>query len=226
MQYVLPKLNLMASSTSYLKLVLKGEVIEREEAFEMPDGSIVKIDTTKKIVIPSKKNQQRIGMHKKTNADTGEITLKPVLLDSVQHQKWHKENLKVFREWKDKIELEHGIRLPIVRAKLKILFFFPNSMRRDLGNKGETIYDMLSEKHGVGIIADDEFKVMNDIHLKGWVKRDKPRTEIYLTIIPPDSKEYEWDLTDPSWFVKQKARKITLQKLRRMKRRIENSNDQ
>ena len=213
----------MASSTSYLKLVLKGEIVELEEAYQMADGTIIKIDKKKTIVVPSKKNQQVITINQKINEDTGVQTLTPVLLSSAQHQRWHKENLKVFRDWKTKIELDHGVRIPIVRCKLKILFYFPDSKDRDLGNKAETIYDMLAEKHGVGIIADDKFKVLNPITLKGWVKRDKPRTEIYLSVIEPDSPEYEWDLTDPQWYADQKARRTQLQKIRRDKKRQQDS---
>jgi hypothetical protein len=208
----------MSASKSYLKLIIPGEVVEREEAFQMEDGTILKIDTKKKIVVPSKKNQQVISINQKTDAVTGVQTLTPVLLDSAQHQRWHKAHLKIFRAWKSRIG-DKGIRLPIVRCKIKIKFYFPDSKRRDLGNKAETIYDMLSPKTGVGIIFDDEFKVLGPIEIMGWVKRDEPRTEIYLTILEPGHPEYEWDLTDPSWAKTQKTRKTQLQKVRRLKKR-------
>lgn len=210
----------MAANNSFLKLVIPGEVVEREMAYQMEDGTIVRIDTTKKVVVPSKKNQQVISIHQKTNAETGAQTLTPVLLDSAQHQQWFKKHVKIFRAWKSKIG-DKGIRLPIVRCKIKILFYFPSSHRRDLGNKAETIYDMLAVKTGVGIIEDDEFKVLGPIEIKGWVKRDDPRTEIYLTILEPGHPEYEWDKTDPTWYDQQKERKVKLQKVRRFKKRQE-----
>lgn len=200
------------AKTNYLKLILKGEVVERERAFEMPDGTILRVEDTKKIVVPSKKNQQIITLRTSTNATTGKETIKPVLLDSLQHQRWHSENKAVFLEWKDRIEFHHQVRIPIVRAKLKILFYFPTGHDRDLGNKAETIYDMLRD---TGIIIDDSFKVLKPIYLDGWVMRDKPRTEIYLTPIDPQSPDYEWDLTAASYFDKQKKRRNTLQKVRR-----------
>src|ERR1700761_621411 len=194
-----------------LKLVLKGEIPEPDEVYEI-NGEVFRFENSRKIVVPSKKNQQAIDIVPKKNIDTGEVTYVPVPHPSAQHQKWTKEHTKIFRQWKRHIITNHGIRTPIYRAKLKILFYFPDSKDRDLGNKAETIYDIMRD---TGIIIDDKFKCLKPITLDGWTQRDKPRTEIYLTLIEPDSPEYGWDLTDPEWHKQRAARVLLRQRYRR-----------
>jgi len=198
-----------------LKLILPGEVQEDPIEFLMPDGSIVRFDKTRKVMVPSKKNQQEIKIFKKGVGENQVLT--PVLLASAQHQKWHKEHLSVFKKWKSSIE-DKGIRIPVVRAKIKILFYFPTSADRDLGNKAETIYDMLED---AGIIASDSFKVLKPIEIDGFVQKDKPRTEIYLTLIEPDSPEYSWDKTPESYYEAKRERKRDMDRTRSQIKRAE-----
>lgn len=206
-------------SSGRLKLVLRGEVPEPDEIFEI-NGETFIFKNTRKIVVPSKKNQQAIDIVPKTNLDTGEVTYVPVPHPSAQHQKWTKEHTPIFYAWKRRM-IAQGVDIPIMRAKLKILFYFPDSKDRDLGNKAETIYDIMRD---TGIIADDKFKVLKPITLDGWTQRDKPRTEIYLTLIEPDSPEYAWDITDPAWH-RRAAERLTLrQKVRRLLRRLSPTN--
>jgi len=172
-----------------LRLVLKGEVVEREVAYELPDGSIVELADLVKLVVPSKKNQQRMAVNK--------TTLKAVPIPSLQHEKWEKDNMKVFQEFANQAILKHNVSLPIARCKVSVYFYFPDSRDRDLSNKFETLADIMVRS---GIILDDKFKVMKPVFLDGWVQRDKPRTEIFITIITGDMKEYEWDLTPPEYF--------------------------
>lgn len=200
-----------------LKLVLRGEVPEPAEIYEIA-GEVFRFENSRKIVVPSKKNQQVISINE-TVHDDGTRKLTPVLLPSKQHQDWHKEHLPIFRHWKNHMITNHGVRIPIVRAKLKILFYFPDSKDRDLGNKAETIYDIMRD---TGIIADDQFKVLKPITLDGWTQRDKPRTEIYLTLVEPDSPEYDWDLTNPAWHQAAKERLAQRQRCRRLLKRQSN----
>lgn len=195
-----------------LKLVLKGEIEEKEIEITLDDGSFFCFTKKKKIIVPSKKGNQIVGFNSQTQT--------PFLTSSRKFKEWHSQHLDVFKKWRDKIELENLVRIPIVRAKLKIIFYFPNTIRRDLGNKAETIYDMLTD---AGIIADDNFMVLNPITLLGYVKRDNPRTEVYLTIMEPNSPEYEYDLTDPSWEVERKQRILDRQRFRRKLKRQLNS---
>lgn len=198
-----------------LKLVLPGEVPAADEVYQVA-GETFRFKNSRKIVVPSKKNQQAIDVVPKKDPLTGDITYVPVPHPSAQHQKWTKEHLPIFYRWKRHILDNHGVDVPIARAKLKILFYFPDSKDRDLGNKAETIYDIMRD---TGIIIDDKFKCLKPITLDGWTQRDKPRTEIYLTLIHPDSPEYEWDLTDASWYEARDARILQRLRLRRLQKR-------
>lgn len=202
-----------------LKLVLRGEVPEPDEVYVI-NGETIVFENSRKIVVPSKKNQQAIDIVPKTNLDTGEVTYVPVPHPSAQHQKWTKEHTPIFYAWKRRL-FAQGVSLPIMRAKLKILFYFPDSKDRDLGNKAETIYDILRD---TGIIIDDKFKCLKPITLDGWTQRDKPRTEIYLTILEPDSPEYGWDITDPTWHKKAADRLTLRQRVRRILNRLSSQN--
>lgn len=194
-----------------LKLVLKGEVPEPDEVHYIA-GEIFTFEHTRKIVVPSKKNQQEIRIIKKIDDDGSEKHL-PVVQPSAQYQRWYKEHQSVFYSWKRHIIENHGVRCPIMRAKLKILFYFPDSKDRDLGNKAETLYDMLKD---TGIIIDDKFKCLKPITLDGWTQRDNPRTELYLTLIEPDSPEYGWDITSSTWHIAQRTRRMLRQRLLRL----------
>lgn len=198
-----------------LKLVLPGEVPEADEVYEV-GGETFRFKKSRKIVVPSKKNQQAIDVVPKKDPVTGDITYVPIPHPSAQHQKWTKEHLPIFYAWKRHMITNHGVDVPIARAKLKILFYFPDSKDRDLGNKAETIYDIMRD---TGIIIDDRFKVLRPITLDGWTQRDKPRTEIYLTLIEPNTPEYEWDLTDASWYEARDANILQRLRLRRAKKR-------
>lgn len=182
-----------------LKFVLKGELPAISEYIEMEDGSIMELKKApQRIVVPSKKNQQRIAVNKKT--------LKPLILPSKQHEIWIKKSRKEFLDFKDHIVMNHDVRVPIVRAKIKVLFFFATGMDKDLSNKFETISDILVD---TGIIADDSFKVLKPVTLDGWVNKQRPRTEIYLTILDPlkNKSEYEWDITPEEYYETIKARR-------------------
>ena len=161
-----------------LKLFLPGEAVERKEVFLTQSGELLEYDVKRKILVPSKKNQKQIV----TNPKNG----KSYLIGSAQYLRWQKDHEEIFKSFYDKIAAA-GVNLPIVRCKIKTLFYFPDSKDRDLSNKFESIADEL-QKHG--IIADDKFKVLKPIELDGWVCRDRPRTEIYITLISPESDEY------------------------------------
>lgn len=171
-----------------IKIFLPGEVIKQVEQYTFADGRTVSISKKEKLVVPSKKNQQRIAVNK--------ATLKPILLPSAQHQKWEAINLGVFRGVVNQLAID-GMSLPLTRCRLKLLLYFPDSKTRDLGNKLETIADIMKD---AGLIMDDDFKVFNPLFVQGWVNRARPRTEIYLTVITPDQADYNWDITPPEYY--------------------------
>lgn len=175
--------------------------------FKTESGEIFEYDISKNILVPSKKNEKQIVINSKTG--------KSFIVGTNEFQRWQKNQRPLFNNFYSYL-FDCGISLPIVRCKLKIIFYFPDSRRRDLGNKAETIYDELKD---AGIIADDDFKVLKPIVLDGWVQRDRPRTEIYITIIPPSSSEYNWDKTPASYVDKLRARRAIQAKIRRAKKK-------
>lgn len=193
----------LARQSKVLKLYIPGEVVERTEVFVSDAGEVLEYDIVRKLLVPSKKNQKQIV----TNSRTG----KSYIIGSRQYLKWQKDNNKVFSDFAG-AAYAAGVSLPISRCKAKALFYFPDSKDRDLTNKFDTLADELTSH---GIILDDNFKVMKPVHVDGWVCRDRPRTEVYLTIITPDQSEYEWDITSDKYKRQMMDRKAIKAKIRR-----------
>src|SRR6478736_2221541 len=99
-----------------LKLYLPGEVLESREVFQTASGEILEWDVKRRVLVPSKKNQKEII----TNKRTGKMQLIP----SKQFERWMAEHQPVFKELYHHIE-QQGVRMPIVRCKVKVLFYFP-----------------------------------------------------------------------------------------------------
>lgn len=176
-----------------VKFVLLGE-IHREV---LTDGK-KKVEVVKRSVVPSKKNQKV--------ASISSAGL-PFIGPNPEYIKWKRDHDRFFNDLYGKL-FEQGMRLPIVRCDIKVLFYYPNSIARDNHNKFETIADMLVEHQ---IVADDSFMVFNNTTLRGVVRRDKPRTEVYLTIMEPGHPQYEWDTTSPTY----KQKQLTVESMRR-----------
>lgn len=189
-----------------LKLVIPGEVFERKEVYTSASGEVLEYDVTRKVLVPSKKNQKQIV----TNPHNG----RSYIIGSKQYLNWQAEHNKVFFAFFKKT-YESGISLPLSRCKAKVLFYFPDAKDRDLTNKFDTLADELTSH---GIILDDTFKVLKPIHVDGWVCRDKPRTELYLTIIDPVSPEYPWDITSAKYAQEQLNRQAMQAKIRRRRK--------
>jgi len=201
----------MATKPKTFKIVVPGEVIKLVEEHTFLDGTRALIEVIEKSVVPSKKNQQRIAVNRQT--------LKPILLPSAQHEKWHADQYKVFTKAAAGMA-DQGYSLPIARAKIKVLFYFPDSKNRDLSNKFETIADIMVD---AGIILDDRFKVLKPIYLDGWVNRSRPRTEIYLTMITGDMPEYIWDITPVEHQIAVQERRKLVRRIRIDKKKAEAS---
>lgn len=136
------------------------------------------------VTVPSKKNQETPVVSK----TTGQAFIK----QSDQYIKWKNLVMPFFYEQNSRIASK-GFNLPLVRCHIKIIFYFPNQIARDVTNKGEAIMDALVSS---GIIYDDKIQVSNKVHYDGFICRNQPRTEIYITPIDPTSPEYEIDKTD------------------------------
>ncbi len=198
----------MLKKRKTLKFVLKGDIVTRTVRFETEDGEVFEYDEKKKILVPSKKNQKTPMV-----SSSG----KAFLLPSQQFRIWKEEHSAIFDQWN--VDLYNkGVSLPITRFKIKFLFYFPDIKRRDLLNKALTIEDELKTH---GIILDDSFTVVNDYNIKGWVKRDKPRTELYLTILPHNDPEFNVDITDPSYAILQKKKRAIQKRIQRANKKLD-----
>ena len=148
------------------------------------------------LTVPSIKNQEQAIVSKSTG--------KSFIKKSEQYIYWKQIVYPIFKQEADRIFNEFGVD-KIIRAKIKIIFYFPNNVPRDLTNKADSIMDALRD---VGIIYDDMFQVTNDNHQKGYICRNQPRTEIYIHIIEPTDQEYEIDKTNHEKWDRQKKDKI------------------
>jgi hypothetical protein len=167
-----------------LKFYLPTEVAEKEMMYVLEDGTLLTLKEMKQMVVPSKKNQKRAVSNKATG--------RAYIIPSEQYLTWMKEMSPAF----DKFYLQAmnaGVRLPIVRCNITVLFYYPDTRNRDNHNKFETIADSLV---AAGVLGDDSFQVIHETKLRGYTCRDKPRTEIYISIIEAGQPEYEWDITN------------------------------
>lgn len=110
------------------------------------------IDTRKKIyrfegTVPSKKNSQTFSIRSR------------MMVKSPQYRKWHDYAVKEIRR--------SGVPQNAYNAaRLEVVVTFSELRRRDLDNIVSSIADVLTE---CGVIADDEFKVLHEIHVKAAV---------------------------------------------------------
>lgn len=167
-----------------IKIYLKPEITKIVSTHITDRGKVLKLESRRQIVVPSKKNQRTPIV----NRHTGKTFLK----SSDQYINWKKLTDGFWREeyWK---LYNDKVRVPIARCKVNIKFYFSDDKDKDCTNKAETIMDALVEHQ---ILLDDSFKVVSDVSLNGLLCRDKPRTEIYITILEPTDSGYEYDVTD------------------------------
>ncbi len=170
--------------TKVLKIYLPGEEYAIVDTIYLADGSTKVLKRLKGLPIPSKKNQQT-ALKSKT---TGKMFIK----HSDQYIKWQKRTKNFWEDQYLKLYAEK-ISLPIARCKVNIQFFFSDDRIRDSHNKWETIADALVD---AGILADDCIQVSSDTSIKGFVCKNRPRTEIYITILTPQDEGYNYDVTD------------------------------
>lgn len=148
------------------------------------------------LTVPSMKNQEQAIVSKSTG--------KSFIKKSEQYINWKKIVYPIFDKEATRIYESTGLNR-ISRAKIKVIFYFPNNVPRDLSNKVESIMDALRD---AGIVYDDMFQVANKLSIEGYICRNQPRTEIYIHIIEPTDQEYEIDKTNHEKWDRQKKDKI------------------
>ena len=65
--------------------------------------------------------------------------------------------------------------------------YFPDNRRRDLDNITKLLCDAIVES---GIIEDDNWQILNELHLYGFLDREDPRIELEIKEISGNSKVY------------------------------------
>jgi hypothetical protein len=102
------------------------------------------------------------------------------LIQCARYARWLQKILPAFRIWMDDQVIKHQLKFPVGHIKLKILFYFPDLNRRDGPNKEQAIFDMLK---AVKLVPDDQWIVIDRCSWECSLCRDRPRTEIYITVI-------------------------------------------
>lgn len=77
---------------------------------------------------------------------------RPLVLPSKNYTAWHDEQMWLLKKYKQKFQF----------ARLVITFFSGDKRLYDLTNKAESIMDLLVD---AGILADDNYSVVADLHL-------------------------------------------------------------
>ena len=67
---------------------------------------------------------------------------------------------------------------PIEKCRMQITFFFPDKRKRDYDNYLKMLLDGIA---AAGIIADDNFNVIQTLKICGEVDKNEPRIEIEIT---------------------------------------------
>ena len=90
----------------------------------------------------------------------------------------------IWQYQKDKKQIHELVRLstlkdkpkiPIAKCIMEVSFYFKDKRKRDLSNHIKFIEDGLVK---AGIIEDDNYFVVQELKLKGFVDKDNPRVEI------------------------------------------------
>lgn len=112
-------------------------------------------------LVPSKKNRHRVLVNRKTG--------KPFVRSDEQYQVWENEQLFRIKASQDFKRLKK----PIENCSIHLVFLGWDNRAWDLTNKAESIMDLLVR---VGVLADDNWKVVNPLNLE-VVPKDKHSLE-------------------------------------------------
>ena len=122
--------------------------------------------------IPSKKNNKILKVNKAG---------KPYQTTAAHFKKWMREKAVpkveawLLRQLEERPEISFPIDAPL---KCSIMFYFGDKRTRDLGNKEETIYDLLVD---CGVIKNDSCYVVSKKSCDWMYRKGKPGADVYLT---------------------------------------------
>lgn len=108
--------------------------------------------------IPSKKNSKQII----------KVKGKPRIISSNAHKLWHSVAM---------LQIGSDRGAMIKRCSVQIDIYFPDKRKADLTNKAESLMDLIVD---AGVIEDDNWKCVNELHLLAWYDKENPRAEIKI----------------------------------------------
>jgi Holliday junction resolvase RusA-like endonuclease len=106
---------------------------------------------------------------------TNQFTYQRVL--NSQGRKWMDDCIWLL---KDKIISLREITCSFNRVKIDIKFYFPDERRRDLDNYLKLTHDILVKS---SLIKDDNWRIIKEERLRGFLDRKNPRMEMIITEI-------------------------------------------
>jgi Holliday junction resolvase RusA-like endonuclease len=109
-----------------------------------------------------------------------------MILSSPEYSAWEKMASITVLAWMQEQKVKHKAKFPLEHAALSVIFYFPDSRRRDLSNCVEGLNDVLVSRQ---VIKDDCWSVLNPISVKGRISKSKPRIEVRLSQPEPDTYE-------------------------------------
>ena len=86
------------------------------------------------------------------------------------HEDWHTEQLWKLTSVKERFQ----------RAKVSVVFYFPDRRRKDLSNALESVLDLLVDAE---ILADDSWEHLPEVHVRFGGVDKRPRAEVEVTDI-------------------------------------------
>lgn len=101
---------------------------------------------------------------------------------------WYQGALLQAKVWKAKTDYP----FPITRCSISMICFFPDMRNHDLDGIVSGVLDMLKTPRplpkgkndkGVGIIKDDDWKLLRPLNLDAGISKQTPRIEVFITPI-------------------------------------------
>ena len=97
---------------------------------------------------------------------------------------WYQEALLQAKVWKAKTDYP----FPFKRCSISMVCFFPDMRNHDLDGIVSGIQDMLKTPRkkndtGIGIILDDDWKLLRPVNLDAGISKQTPRIEVSITEI-------------------------------------------
>jgi hypothetical protein len=127
----------------------------------------------------SKKNQQRFARNKKTGQQ--------YLIQNERYVEWLEDVQGLLRPWMAKQAEKYNLVFPLAQLRIRIIYYFPDLKVRDGPGKEQALFDMFT---GIGLVLDDDWKNVDDCHWTARLDRERPRTQLYITVVQEDESEW------------------------------------